>query len=358
MKAVAIFLIGFNVFVSGVPFASAANTVTRRDGFLLIWSSLRRSIDGCGGRSFADVPEGQRGEAELTFARCRKLFDDVGDMFRPDTPLTLEDALLWLFRTRNVEVEKGKDIDRTTLPSLLQRYTIVSLPKKGEEDKYAKIYPTEDQLLTLMRNLDTLLRNEVHEASLYAEDFQGEGTASGEKFDMYALTAAHRTFPFDTLVNVTNVENGKSVVVRINDRGPYVKGRDLDLSLASFTAIADREEGKIHVTMERMGDASVVGPCTRRSVFETSIAGNVRLHPGLPHALALGDTYSLSAPSAFVVRSVTYPDGTVSWPEDWVLPGESFSLKPSIVGRYALRIETKEGRGREFTSQVVQCPLP
>lgn len=67
-------------------------------------------------------------------------------------------------------------------------------------------------------------------ASYYADAFHGRKTANGETFDMYAMTAAHKTLPFDTRIRVTNVDNGQQVEVRINDRGPFVKGRILDLS--------------------------------------------------------------------------------------------------------------------------------
>lgn len=67
-------------------------------------------------------------------------------------------------------------------------------------------------------------------ASWYGPKFQGRPTASGEKFDKEELTAAHPTLPFDTLVRVTNETNGKSVVVRINDRGPFTGKRIIDLS--------------------------------------------------------------------------------------------------------------------------------
>ena len=70
-------------------------------------------------------------------------------------------------------------------------------------------------------------------ASWYGKKFQGKKTASGEKFDMHKLTAAHRTLPFGTRVKVTRIDNGKSVVVKINDRGPFVKGRIIDLSKAA-----------------------------------------------------------------------------------------------------------------------------
>ena len=74
-------------------------------------------------------------------------------------------------------------------------------------------------------------------ASWYGKKFHGKKTASGERFNMYELTAAHRTLPFGTKVKVTNLENNKSVVVRINDRGPHVKGRIIDLSYAAAKKI-------------------------------------------------------------------------------------------------------------------------
>ncbi len=74
-------------------------------------------------------------------------------------------------------------------------------------------------------------------ASYYGKEFHGRRTANGEKFDMNAMTAAHRTLPFGTVVRITNPANNKSVRVRINDRGPFVAGRDIDLSYAAAKAI-------------------------------------------------------------------------------------------------------------------------
>jgi rare lipoprotein A len=70
-------------------------------------------------------------------------------------------------------------------------------------------------------------------ASWYGQRHHGRSTASGERYDMHRLTAAHRTLPFGTRLRVTSVENGRSVVVRVNDRGPHVAGRLLDLSYAA-----------------------------------------------------------------------------------------------------------------------------
>ncbi|MBB3035258.1 septal ring lytic transglycosylase RlpA family protein [Alteriqipengyuania lutimaris] len=85
-------------------------------------------------------------------------------------------------------------------------------------------------------------------ASYYGAKFNGRRTASGERFDMNALTAAHKTLPFGTKVRVTNPNTGKSVVVRINDRGPYAHGREIDLSRRAATELGLIQRG--HGTVE------------------------------------------------------------------------------------------------------------
>ena len=88
------------------------------------------------------------------------------------------------------------------------------------------------------------------QASWYGKEQQGHLTANGERFDMHALTAAHKTLPMHTRVRVTNRLNGKSVVVRINDRGPYARGRILDLSFAAARAIDMIDRGVVPVLVE------------------------------------------------------------------------------------------------------------
>ena len=80
-------------------------------------------------------------------------------------------------------------------------------------------------------------------ASWYGEDFHGKPTSNKETYDMYSMTAAHKTLPFGTFVKVTNLTSGKSVVVRINDRGPFVKGRIIDLSFAAAQKLGMSETG-------------------------------------------------------------------------------------------------------------------
>ena len=93
-------------------------------------------------------------------------------------------------------------------------------------------------------------------ASWYGEQHQGLKTASGETFDKNKLTAAHRTLPFGTRLRVTNVENGKSVVVRVNDRGPHVAGRVLDLSYraAQMLGMTDAGVARVEVVVLRGRD--------------------------------------------------------------------------------------------------------
>jgi rare lipoprotein A len=88
---------------------------------------------------------------------------------------------------------------------------------------------------------------EVGRASYYGKKFQGRRTASGERYDMRALTAAHPRLPFGTVVTVTNMKNGRSVKVRINDRGPFIKGRIIDLSYAAARKLGMLSKGVARV---------------------------------------------------------------------------------------------------------------
>lgn len=87
-------------------------------------------------------------------------------------------------------------------------------------------------------------------ASFYGDKFHGKKTASGETYDMHDMTAAHKTLPFGTKVKITNANNGKSVVVEVNDRGPFVKSRQFDLSKAAFSEIGNIDKGVMPIDYE------------------------------------------------------------------------------------------------------------
>ncbi|WP_205720100.1 septal ring lytic transglycosylase RlpA family protein [Fodinibius halophilus] len=96
-------------------------------------------------------------------------------------------------------------------------------------------------------------------ASWYGPKFHGKLTANGEKYDMHGLTAAHRTLPFNTILKVKNLDNGKSVQVRINDRGPYAKDRIIDLSKKAAKKIDMLGPGTANVKLVLVG-GSLAGP--------------------------------------------------------------------------------------------------
>ena len=93
-------------------------------------------------------------------------------------------------------------------------------------------------------------------SSFYAEDFHGKLTANGEVYDMYGLTAAHKTMPLNTICRVTNLENNKSLILRINDRGPYIEGRMLDCSYGAAKKLDFIKQGtaKVQVDIIEWGD--------------------------------------------------------------------------------------------------------
>lgn len=96
-------------------------------------------------------------------------------------------------------------------------------------------------------------------ASWYGPDFHGRLTANGEVYDMYAMTAAHKTLPFDTVVEVRNLDNGRFVQVRINDRGPFVRGRVIDLSYSAADKLGLVGPGTARVRLRVVGEMELPG---------------------------------------------------------------------------------------------------
>jgi rare lipoprotein A len=115
---------------------------------------------------------------------------------------------------------------------------------------FPKDAPTVMDSIFVINGTFQLYKKGAH-ASYYADKFHGKRTASGKFFDMNKLTAAHKKLPFGTKVKVTNQANGKSVIVEINDRGPFVRSREIDLSKRAFMQItASKGSGVMIVTME------------------------------------------------------------------------------------------------------------
>ncbi|MCL4549542.1 MAG: septal ring lytic transglycosylase RlpA family protein [Bacteroidetes bacterium] len=120
----------------------------------------------------------------------------------------------------------------------------------GENSGSTKITISKDA----KPNLTSVEYNDIGNmtASWYGPRFHGRLTANGEIYNQMALTAAHKSLPFGTVLKVTNIRNGKSVIVRINDRGPYIDGRDLDLSKGTAQALGMISRGVIKVTVKEI----------------------------------------------------------------------------------------------------------
>jgi len=103
-------------------------------------------------------------------------------------------------------------------------------------------------------------------SSWYGPNFHGKMTSSGERYNMYAMTAAHKTWPMDTMVRVKNLDNGKSTIVRINDRGPFVKNRILDCSYAAGKKIGIDKRGTARVKLTVVGFAGKVYKQTAENI--------------------------------------------------------------------------------------------
>ena len=145
--------------------------------------------------------------------------------------------------------EQPKEI---TQDSVMEKFKLDELAEKTsaaiEEIKTAEEVEAEEEGSELYASTEKInYKGKVHQLkgdiSHYGYGLHGSQTATGGRFDQWAMTTAHKTLPFGTVVRVTNKRNGKSVDVRVNDRGPYIKGRTFDLSRGAFIKIAPQSQG-------------------------------------------------------------------------------------------------------------------
>lgn len=356
--------------VSNSAFAQAQPS--RAQVFAELWSQILRPVESTRETPFVDVPETHEHFALLRYAKRRGILDDT-ENFYPSEPATWADVYLWLMRTRN-----SYDVDELYRELLGER--IANEPLFQAKDPSTTV-ATLQEVVDLATTYDAQLDAEQHEASLYAEKWHGDGTAFGETFDMHALTAAHPRFPHNTLVKVTNVNNGKSVTVRINDRGPFVPGRSIDLSLAGFLAIEERSRGVATVTIERLGDVHLldtvtveptvaepetpeipenipeVGSCpilTER--YRQRLTPGVYFVRGVPHMLAKGRSLRLQANNFFSISAVSHEGNGVDVVQQFITPNEeSFRFTPEYEGEYVFTFRDSVGRTKDFAITVLEC---
>jgi rare lipoprotein A len=128
-------------------------------------------------------------------------------------------------------------------------------PQKGKPPQEVVKEESQEERLTAPEKIEKRESKQVQYgiASWYGSDFHGRSTSSGEIYDMYQLTCAHNTLPLGTTVMVTNLENGKSIELKVNDRGPFVKDRIIDLSYAAAKILGIWEKGTAFVKVEGIG---------------------------------------------------------------------------------------------------------
>ena len=156
--------------------------------------------------------------------------------------------------------------------------------------------------------------SEIGIASWYGDDFHDKRTANGETYNMRAITAAHRTLPLPSIVKVTNLENGKSIIARVNDRGPYVKNRIIDVSQKGAELLGYKNQGTAKVKVEILADAS-------KALKEAMLSNN---NKSKTYANALPTNKISTTPTTGVNKPLTIAENT--------------TLKPAETGPFFVQV--------------------
>jgi len=201
--------------------------------------------------------------------------------------------------THDKDFGPDEDVDLSHIPDAVPRYETRTIA--GNKNPYTVLGKTYHLIE------DESSYRERGYASWYGKKFNGYNTSNGERYDMYAMTGAHKTLPIPSYVRVTNLDNGKSVVVRINDRGPFHQGRIIDLSYAAAQRIGIHQAGtgRVEVEIALPGDAA---PIPRRA--DSKPAKNIE--PALPAGTylqvgAFSQKESAQQFSASIGTKLTYP---------------------------------------------------
>lgn len=150
----------------------------------------------------------------------------------------------------------------TLVVGFLVGFTVLNSEKNVENERILieEFVPVTVKENTVITSAIKLIDRGTLKASWYGPRFHGKFTANGEVYDQMALTAAHKSFRFGTLLKITNPKNGKSVIIRINDRGPYIEGRELDLSKGAAIELGILEKGVARVKVQEVALAEINNP--------------------------------------------------------------------------------------------------
>ncbi len=172
-------------------------------------------------------------------------------------------------------------------------------------------------------------------ASWYGRDFHGKKTSSGEIYDMHAMTAAHKTLPMGTLVRVTNKDNGREAVVRINDRGPFVRGRIIDVSYAAAKRLGLVDSGTARVCIEALDGRDEAD--SGQSRYRSSVNGT----PG-SYAVQIA-SFSRMDNARRLVEEMRHQVGTATVHQVWVDGTPFYRVR---AGRYPSIQAAEQALGR------------
>lgn len=206
---------------------------------------------------FTDTPLSEWYTPYLLLAKKKGIIEGYEDRsFKPGQDVNLAENLKMYFECfDNIiypEMEKYLFND-TPSDSWFTKYTTFAASREllninPDNNIYPEQKMSRGYLTEIIYKLNKFAKGyHFGKATYYGESFHGRGTASGQTLDIYAYTAAHKTLSFGTIVEVTNIANGKSITVEITDRGPYVSGRSIDLTPIAFEAIAPLSNGIINV---------------------------------------------------------------------------------------------------------------
>jgi rare lipoprotein A len=193
----------------------------------------------------------------------------------------------------------GEDVDLSHVPDAVPRYEVRT--RAGNKNPYTVLGKTYHLIA------DETSYRERGYASWYGKKFNGYHTSNGEVYDMYAMTGAHKTLPIPSYVRVKNLDNGKSVVVRINDRGPFHQGRIVDLSYAAAQRIGILQAGtgRVEVEIALPNDAA---PIPLRAGNRPSVPVESALPPGTYLQVgAFAQKKSAQQFAASIGTKLTYP---------------------------------------------------
>ncbi len=237
--------------------AEALKMLTTASG--LFSAKEMESLDKETARPFTDTPISAWYTTYLKSAKDAGVINGYDDgSFKPEQTITLVETLKILLESYNdIEYPEIADYLFNDTPDYewFIAYTTYAA-SKGMINVYNTNTISPDQEMTRGYLAEIVYRKIMSDdynfgkATFYGAALDGNYTASGEIFDMYAMTAAHKTLPFGTVVNVTNLANDKKVEVRITDRGPYGPGRVIDLSSGAFEKVASLGTGVINAQLE------------------------------------------------------------------------------------------------------------